>query len=65
MVADLKPEPNSMALTAGTEKTRWLKRDSKESKNGSPSPHGRLETFTSTIPPRDSPSSIASLRIDS
>ena len=47
------------ALTAGTEKIKWDKMLSTESKKGSPSPAGRPITAVSKTPPNESPSAAA------
>ena len=54
-----KPVPNSMPLTAGTEKAMWESRLSTLSKYGSPTPAGRPRIAVSRMPPTLSPSAPA------
>ena len=53
------PSPKETPLTAGTEKIKWDKMLSTESKKGSPSPAGRPIMAVSKIPPNESPSAAA------
>lgn len=54
-----KPPPNSMPLTPPTENTAWLRRLSRLSNHGSPTPAGRPHTAVWVMPPTLSCRSLA------
>ena len=60
LLAAEKPEPNSTPLTAGIAKRALASSPSSVSNIGSPRPAGRLRAIPSIMPPRLSPSFLAS-----